>query len=51
MYCTVLLAPVLLPAGTHCWHRLCRRTDKWNSTGIRFDSPTESIIPSFNRSL
>ena len=30
--------PVLLPAGTHCWHPLCRRPDKSNSTGIRFNS-------------
>jgi len=29
------LAPVLLAAGTHCWHQLCKWSDKSNSTGIR----------------
>jgi len=30
-------APVLLPIGMHCWHRLYRWPDKSNSTGIWFD--------------
>jgi len=38
VYSTVRLAPVLLPAGTHCGQLLCRRTDISNSTGILFDS-------------
>jgi len=51
-YSTSRLAPILLPTGTHCWQRLCRQPDNWNSTGIPFDLlcwidlPTESIIPS-----
>jgi len=28
---------ILLPTGIHCWHRLCRRPDKSNATGIQFD--------------
>ena len=29
-------------AGTQCWHRLCRRPDKSNSTEIRFNSHSSS---------
>jgi len=31
------LAPVLLATDTHCWQWLCKRPEKSNSTGIRFD--------------
>jgi len=41
------LAPVLLPTGMHCWHRLCKWLDKTNSTRIRLVllKWSKSIIP------
>ena len=35
---TARLASVLLPTGTHCWHRFCRQPDESNSTEIIFNS-------------